>query len=99
MRLLLISFLFTASAMSQISDLDYCGMSKSTREFRCFSSIVSCRGFNIHGTCRPHRNLENEKPYWCLYQGKHVLIGCYLGKDRCEQRKGYSSSYSCFKVK
>ena len=99
MKFLLTISLISSSAFSQIADLDYCGMDKATRALRCFSSIVSCRGFNIHGTCRPHRNVENEKPYWCLYQGKHVLIGCYLGKERCESRKAYSDIYSCFKVK
>ncbi len=99
MKFLLALSLVSSSAFSQIADLDYCGMDKTTRALRCFSSIASCRGFGIHGTCRPHRNVENEKPYWCLYQGKHVLIGCYLGKERCESRKAYSDIYSCFKVK
>ena len=37
----LIALLFSTSAFSQIADLDYCGMSKSTRELRCF--LVSLR--------------------------------------------------------
>ena len=67
-------------------------MSKSTREFRCFSSIVSSRGFIIHGTVVRIVIWRTKSPIGvCIKESMFSLAA--ISEKIDEQRKGYSSIF------